>query len=139
MFQNTFDMKQQTLKICMICFSFLFLDFCQGQVRIQEESGVATMMNDYLSMNRQSSTIKAWRIQIITTPDRRKMEQARGKFAGVYPHLESYWTHENPYYKVKVGAFETKEDLQNFLLELKKDFPSAIPVQDNIEKTELVR
>lgn len=139
MFLNTLNVKMYTVKLLMICFSFLLLDFCQAQIRIQEEAGVATMMNDYLSLNRQSSTVKAWRIQIITTPDRRKMEQARGKFAGVYPHLESYWTHENPYYKVKVGAFETKEDLQNFLLELKKDFPSAIPVQDDIEKTELVR
>jgi len=134
-----FNVKIHTVRIIMICFSFFFLDLCQAQIRVQEEEGVAIMMSEYLSMNRQTSTVKAWRIQIITTPDRRKMEDARGKFAGIYPHLDSYWTHENPYYKVKVGAFETKEDLQNFLLELKHDFPSAIPVQDDIEKSELVR
>lgn len=131
--------KSSSVRVIVMFVALFFVHQLSSQVRIQEESGISNMMNTYESLNRQSSTMKAWRIQIITTPDRRKMEQARNKFAGIYPHLESFWTHENPYYKVKIGAFETKEELQNFILELKREFPSAIPVQDDIEKAELVR
>jgi len=124
-----------------IAFLFLFLlstAFLNAQVEIKEEGTVAVMMNDYLLKNQQNPTQKAWRIQIITTNDRRKMESAISKFREYFPDYETNWSHENPYYKVKVAAFETKEDLHSFLLQVKQHFPGAIPVVDDIQKSELV-
>lgn len=110
-----------------------------AQLTVNEEPGVSKMMNDFVTKNRSNTTVKAWRIQIITTNDRRKMEQVLSKFNNMFPEMETFWTHENPYYKVKVGAFESKEELQPFLLEVKREFFSAIPVVDSIEKKELVK
>ena len=96
------------------------------------------MMDKFTNTNRAETSIKGWRIQIITTDDRRKMEAARGKFSGLYPDVEVKWNHVAPYYRVKVGAYENKMQLMGFLLELKRDFPGVIPVMDNIRKSELV-
>lgn len=74
----------------------------------------------------------------MTTDDRRKMEASRAKFTRMYPDTDIQWEHVRPYYKVKVGAWEDKRSLQVFLLEIKNDFPSAIPVMDDIKKAELV-
>lgn len=107
-------------------------------ITVNEDPAITQMMNKYLMENRSSNLVKGWRIQIITTSDRRAMERARSKFASMYPVMRSEMEHVSPYYKIKVGAWEDKLALHAFLLELKRDFPSAIPVMDDIPKTELI-
>lgn len=110
----------------------------QGNVTVEASPAIDQMMEKFTSTNRAEQSIKGWRIQIITTDDRRKMEAARGKFSGLYPDVDVQWKHVAPYYRVKVGAYENKMQLMGFLIELKKDFPGVIPVMDNIKKSELV-
>lgn len=109
-----------------------------AQVTITEEPNIERLMNSYVSSSRSSEYVQGWRIQVITTNDRRKMETARSKCASLYPQFEPVWKHVSPYYQVQIGAYRTKLELQSFLLELKEDFPNAIPVQDKIRKVELL-
>ena len=96
-------------------------------------------MLKYEEENRTEKKIKGWRIQIVTTDDRRKSEKAKTKFRHLYPNTPAYWEHKSPYYVVRVGAYERKIDLMHFLLELKKDFPSSTPVMADIPKSDLIR
>lgn len=123
--------------ILLLCFVFSF-GMSSAQISINEEESITRMMQDYKRINNQKPIVKAWRIQIITTDDRREMESARSKFARLYPHIDYSWEHVAPYYKVKIGAYEKKDELEGFLLQLKKEFPFALPVQDDIEKSELI-
>ena len=128
----------------MRCFFLLLIFVFSGlslsaQLTINEEEDVKELMDRYRSINQQKPIIKAWRIQIITTDDRREMETAKRKFERLYPHIDYSWEHNAPYYKVKIGAYEKKEDLEGFLLQLKKEFPFSLPVQDDIEKSELIK
>ena len=66
------------------------------------------------------------------------MEKSYKKFEMLYPHVDYTWEHNPPYYQVRVGAYEKKEDLEATLLEMKKEFPLSIPVQDDIAKQDLV-
>lgn len=125
--------------VLAILFSFLVVFSVKAQVNIEEEASVTRFMNDYKRINSENPKQKAWKIQIIATNDRRKMEDAISKFSKYFPDHEPDWSHENPYYKVKVGAFETKEDLYSFLLSVKQHFSGAIPVVENITKSELVK
>ena len=109
-----------------------------SQSVVNEEPEVTAMMRNFVSKHKTNDAIRGWRIQIITTDNRRKMEAARGKFAVMYPDISIKWQHESPYYKVQIGAYEKKMDLQGFLLKLKEDFPTAIPVLDDVYKSELV-
>lgn len=111
----------------------------QGDVQITYGSDIQQMKDRFISQNRQQDEIKGWRIQVITTDDRRKMESAISKFSVMYPNVDLSWNHVPPYYRVRVGAYENKMQLMAFLLDLKQDFPSVIPVVDNISKSELVR
>jgi len=113
--------------------------YCQGEVNFTYSDNIDKMKQKFINDNNSSNEIKGWRIQIITTDDRRKMEQAINKFSVLYPGIEIKWNHMPPYYRVKVGAYENKMQLMGFLLDLKKDFPGVIPVVESIEKAELVR
>ena len=109
-----------------------------AQVDVVEDDQVSKMLRNYQSNERAETTIKGYRIQIITTPDRRKMESVRAKFTGMYPNVRMEWEHVSPYYQVRVGAYETKMDLMDFMIALKREFRDAIPVISDLEKNELV-
>lgn len=104
----------------------------------QESTVVKNMMEHYIRVNKEQKEIEGWRIQLITTTDRRQMDQVMYKFKAKYPGEPIVWKHISPYYHVKVGAYQTKLELQGFLIELKKEFPSAIAVREKIEKTDLL-
>lgn len=112
--------------------------FGQGKVVIKAPATVDQMMQDFVLHGKTNETIKAWRIQIITTDDRREMESVRAQFITLYPDIPVEWKHVVPYYQVRVGAFENKNKMMPFLLELKKIFPASTPVYDQIQKRSLV-
>lgn len=130
--------NKKLILIFVLGFLFAFVPNSNAQVTIVEESTIQDALNKYSTLNRQKTTINAWRIQVVTTIDRREMEKAIVKLNAKYPSLKHHWKHASPYYQLKVGAFEEKADLQNMLISLKADFPSAIPVKDNMEKSELL-
>ncbi len=121
-------------------FSLFFNSEIYGQNNIQVESSSAVnrFMELFVSNGKSNETIKAWRVQIITTDDRREMENAKALFTSMYPGMNVDWKHVAPYYQLRAGYFENKNKLMPFLLELKKTFVSATPVFDNVSKRALV-
>jgi len=111
----------------------------KAQIRINEEPEITQLIQKYKSENHKKTIVRAWRIQVMTTSDRREMEQGNLKFETLYPHLDYSWEHNPPYYQVRTGAFELREDLEPLMIQLKKDFPAAIPVQDEMRKSELIK
>lgn len=110
----------------------------QSSVKVKTSVSVDRFMEKFVLNGKANETIKAWRIQIITTDDRREMERAKSNFSLMYPGMNVDWKHVAPYYQVRVGYFENKNKLMPFLLELKKTFPAATPVYDNVSKRALV-
>lgn len=111
----------------------------QGVINVYEEPEVTTMMNKYKTWNSLEEMVVAWRIQIINTDDRRKMESDMRRFKSIYPDIQQVnWKQMSPYYKVTVGSFESKLTALAFLGEVKAHFPSAILVNEKIAKKELL-
>lgn len=110
----------------------------QGKVVFEEPYNVSQAFEHFIQKNRAEPTIRGWRIQIISTDDRREMENIRGRFTALYPGIPTAWKHVSPYYHIRVGAYRTKNEMMQFLTEIKKEFPAAIPVQDDIQKYDLI-
>ena len=83
-------------------------------------------MEKFIRNGKANDKIKAWRIQLITTDDRRAMEQALASFRSLYPGISAEWKHVSPYYQVRIGYYETKNKLMPFLLDLKKTYPPLL-------------
>jgi len=140
-YHSVINKKTSTMKLLKYITAIFFISIslsATAQVNVVEDEQVSQMLRNYQSNERAETTIKGYRIQIITTPDRRKMESTRAKFKSMYPNVRMEWEHVSPYYQVRVGAYETKMDLMDFMIDLKKDFRNAIPVVSDIEKMELV-
>lgn len=108
-----------------------------AQININEDIEVSRVMSVYSMKAQENAYIEGWRIQVINTDDRRKMEASRSKFGAMFPDLKMTWKHIQPYYQVRAGAFKTRLELEPLLKSLKEEFPKAIPVRDKIEKSEL--
>lgn len=128
------------LKYCFtpVLLLFFFLGSAQGDVQIIESDQVRSLFDSYVSQNKSKEKIRGWKIQIISTDDRRKMERIRSKFSGMYPDVPQTWSHVVPYYQVRIGAYEKKEDLMSFLMTLKNDFPTATAVREDMDKFDLI-
>ncbi len=126
-------MKRGLLSI-FILFSSGIIALAQD-IQVKEDPLIAQMMERFASINKSSSTIDGWRVQILATPDRQKLESARSVFQYKYPNLSVDWVHTNPWYKLYVGAFATKLDAMRLQYLLKRDYPNAYLVRDNTVKT----
>lgn len=130
------------MKYYLITFFLLFIGISSvvaQSVIVNEDNIVTRMMFRRTQINQTKNAVEGWRIQILATTDRRKLEDEKRKFQSGYPQIRVDWTHEKPYYKLKVGAFSTKLEAARLLYVLKRDYPSAYPAKDNnINPRELI-
>ena len=130
-------MKNLILFLLVFINSALFLN--AQNVTINEDFPIAKMMDTFVTKNKTTYQIDGWRIQIMATTDRRKLEEAKSDFLTNYPDISVDWTHSKPYYRLRAGAFASKLDAMRLLHLLKEDYPSAYPAKDNnISPQELI-
>ena len=126
--------------IVFILFLLSSFNFLSAQsVVISEDYSVSQLMDKYININNSTNRINGWRIQIIATTDRSKLESVKRKFMERYPEISIDWIHAKPYYKLRAGAFISKLDATRLLHRLKNYYPSAYLTKDNkIKPTELI-
>ncbi len=112
--------------------------YSQDNIKVNTSNSLDRYMQQFIINGKNNENIKAWRIQIITTDNRREMEQSIEKFKAMHPEIGLDWKHITPYYQVRVGHYENKNKLMPFLLELKNTFPAATPIYDSVSKRSLV-
>ena len=129
------------LLLCAVLFLVSFFAAqAQGVINEKVEPNIASLMTRFVELNKATPTLKGWRIQILATTDRQRMEDALRQFGSLYPSIPADWVHSKPYYKVRAGAFTSKRDALRTLYILKRDYPTAYPVQDDqIKPEELLR
>lgn len=126
--------------IFCILFVGICLPFVQAQnVNISEDPGIKSMMDRMVQINWMKETVTGWRVQILATTDRKKMEDVKSEFLSRYPNVPIDWVHAKPYYKLRAGAYATKLEAIKLLHQLKRAYPSAYPARDSgIDPRELV-
>ena len=112
--------------------------FGQGRVSFDETGNISQLMDQFLAYNMQNALIPGYKIQIISTTDRREMDEARAKFIRLFPNYAISWKHIAPNYQVLVGAFRTKSDLMDYINDVRRHFPMSTPVADMIDKKDLI-
>lgn len=118
----------------ILSLSFFYLN---AQISFIEEPQVRVFMDYYEQSGKEDDAINGWRIKLVSTTDRRKLENTKYRFDRSYPNISSSTDYENPYYSLKAGAFESRYDVEPFLVKFKQDFREAIPFRDKILKSEL--
>ena len=101
-----------------------------AQINFSEDFLIERMMSRYTEINRANPSVSGWRIQVMASTDRRKVEAAYASFNGRFPEYPCEWVHAKPYYKLKAGAFLTRLEAIAAVQRIKRHYRSALPTYD---------
>ncbi|MCC7465616.1 MAG: SPOR domain-containing protein [Saprospiraceae bacterium] len=99
------------------------------EVQIQEEPRVSEMIRLWTAANRANPRMEGWRVQIMASTDRKQVEEGRNKFRLEYPEVSATVVQEQPYYKLRIGAFRSRQEAMAFIQQL-EGWPGAYPAKD---------
>ena len=124
----------------VLFFSLTFTHFADAQkVSINEDPVITQMMDRFIQINKSKTSVNGWRIQIVATPDRQRLESVKQTFQYRYPNIPINSVHSKPYFKLRAGAFATKLEALRLKYILERDYPGIYLVKDDkIRPQELV-
>jgi len=100
-------------------------------VLVEEDEPIGAMMERYTELNKAKSRVAGWRVQIMATPDRQRLESVKQSFQYRYPSVPVDWVHSSPYYKLRAGAFSSKLEALRLKYILEQDYPGIYLVKDD--------
>ena len=105
-----------------------------AKVVLHQTDSIYAAMNSHLKDN-AARTLSGYRIRIFfdnKQTARVASEEALKKFESLFHDVSAYRSYANPYFKVTVGDFRTRSEAMSYLERIRKDFPSAFVVKENI-------
>ncbi|MEO0339590.1 MAG: SPOR domain-containing protein [Bacteroidota bacterium] len=114
---------------------FFLMMICCGamqaqNITINEDFEVEQIVEKFVSINTSKSYVEGWRVQVVSTTDRQKLESVRSSLKVRYPYLSTSWVHNRPYYRLRAGAFGTRLEALRLQHLLRKYYPGCIPTRD---------
>ena len=106
-----------------------------ADVKINQTDAVRDAMRRQVLENGER-TLGGYRVRIFfdnKQTARVASEETLRKFESMYHDVVAYRTYANPYFKVTVGDFRTRSEAVKLLERIRRDFPSAFVVKENIE------
>jgi hypothetical protein len=107
----------------------------KADVEIYQSQDVANALRKQIEAN-SKRTMSGYRVRIFFDNKQSARVESEGtlkKFESMYHDIKAYRTYANPYFKVTVGDFRTKSEAMELLSRIKREFPSAFVVKENIE------
>lgn len=96
-------------------------------------------MELFQTENEEVTKVPGWRVQILATTDRARLESVESEFKVNYPSISVDWVHTKPYYKLRAGAFQTKQEAERLKYTLGRQFEGVYLVKDEISESQLIR
>ena len=118
-----------------------FLSAQEGIIEIKSDPRIEMLVKKHgLPSNTSASPqISGFRIQIIFDPERKTIDEARGRFTAVYPTIETYVIFNAPNYFLKVGDFRTQLEAEKIKDGLTRDFPTSFIIKEQINLPRIVQ
>lgn len=117
--------------------------FCQtwdtipkGSIIVYQQKIITPLLSNYRVYNELNHAVEGYRVQIIASTVRKTVLDSKAIFSDQYPNVKTYTIYQQPYFKLRVGDFETRIEAIQFLNKISDVFPSAFVVQDDITTSE---
>lgn len=109
-----------------------------SQVVIKEDPNVTRIMQNFENSNKSpEKTMNGWRVQISASVDRKQIEITKKQFQRDFPQYPITSSYDNPYYKLKAGAFSHQNKAEAALANIKSKYKNAYLTRDIIKTMEL--
>ncbi len=124
--------------IFSVFITFLIPHFITAQVVLKEDANVTRLMQNFENSNKSpDKTINGWRVQISASVDRKQIEITKKQFQRDFPQYQVTSGYDNPYYKLKAGAFSHQNKAEAALNAIKTKYKNAYLTRDIIKTMDL--
>jgi hypothetical protein len=106
-----------------------------GVISVKASPVVEQLVQKHIAYNVQRPKIEGYRIRIYRDNSgnaRQRSQEISGSFAGLFLDIPVYRNYDNPYFRVSVGDFRTKDDALRVYVRIKHLYPKAYIVQETI-------
>lgn len=102
----------------------------EGKINIDKDPRLDKLLEAKKQLNKEEISNSTLRIQIFTGAgsELNQARQAQSKFQNLFNNVPTEMVYEAPNYKIRVGNFRNRLEADRFLVEVKKEFPSAFIV-----------
>lgn len=111
----------------------------QTSVTVNVDPKVMEVTDLFMRNNEAQTKVPGWRVQILATTDRARLETVEADFKVNYPNIPVDWVHTKPYYKLRAGAFFTKQEAERLKFTLSRQFEGVYLVKDEVKESELLK
>lgn len=108
-----------------------------GKITYYTSLSLDTLVEKTLETNKKENTYSGYRIQIYSSPSRKKANKIKAKFLKEYPDIRAYLIYKQPYFKVRIGDFRNRIEAQKLYYDLVDKFSSVLLVPDKINFPDL--
>ena len=136
-------MRKLLLFILIVFMAITTFAQTKGKVTIISDPLIDSLIAKRIQLNTKKPTTTnptspvivsqmGYRVQIFYGLDRRETFSEQARFKALYSRINTYITYREPNYYLKVGDFRTRLEAQNFLNELKPNFPTLFIFREKI-------
>lgn len=111
----------------------------QNTVVVTTGEGIEALIDLFAAQNEAETQVDGWRVQLLATTDRNRLNTVESEFKVNYPNVPVDWVHTKPYYKLRAGAFQTKREAEQLKNRLNRQFEGVYLVKDKVAESELIR
>ncbi len=128
------------MRTCLALFALFFATAAAAQrnLIVTPDPDVSRVLNLFAEVNETEEEVEGWRVQILATTDRQQLEQTETQFRASYPSVPVDWVHNTPYYKLRAGAFFTRQEADRLRHSLSREFEGVYLVKDEVSESELL-
>ena len=90
------------------------------------------LMQRLAEENRQVRYAEGYRIQVFVGTERSEAMALKDKLFQQYPDLSVYLTYSMPTFRIRMGDFTDRLEAQKHYVKLKKQYPSALLVEEQV-------
>lgn len=103
-----------------------------GKITIVQDPMIDYLMEQHKNLPPEKKTAPGFRIQIASNNNKQLVLNTKAQFIKSFPATQSYFNYYQPNYRLRVGDYSSKLEANQALKEIRRVFPAAFIVNDEI-------
>jgi hypothetical protein len=127
-------MKTIFLLFATVLLTWLSAFSQEGDVKIIKDSRIDVLVKKQGTPNPPATTpqLMGYRVQLFFDSDKQLVDDARSKFIGQFPKVDTYVVFTAPNFVLKVGDFRTLLEAERIRETLLREFPTSFVIKELI-------
>lgn len=119
----------KTIHITVLLFIFICVQShaqqVEGELKIENSAKIDQLLTQKKEYNKKINILKGFKIQLFYGNEKGAYE-IKDEFESLFPEISTKIIFSSPEWKVQVGNYKTRLQADRSLVEIKKEYPSAI-------------